>query len=288
LRKSGRNLTRGPCATITEEFMKIRHADAAAGLAVENTFIALDDLETKIGEASVQEFMVPVLCPERPHQILVRASCEDEAENALLGAATARALVLARQKPDAPTLVYCECAPGDAVRMSALEALGYRDEDGLVRTRRVLKHGPIIKRLPQGCTIVRDYLADETECKFFLERYGAMFGRGRDMAWLKGLKSLPDFARLLVISPAGLAGEMVVWSEEKRGVIGIVETTPAWQHKGVASYLMDLARLYFLDRGLGEAYFDVRTRLIGAARLAATSGFRPAEALMRYPSIDVS
>ncbi len=267
--------------------MKIRHADAAAGLAVENTFIALDDLESKIGEASVQELLVPVLCPERPHQILVRASCEPEAENALLGAATARALMLARKKPDMPSLIYCECAPRDQIRRDALESLGYRDEDGLLRTRKVLRQGPMIKRLPQGCTIVRDYLADENECKFFLERYGAMFGRGRDMAWLKGLKRLPGFARLLVIAPGGLAGEMVVWSEEKQGVIGIVETTPAWQRKGVASYLMELARLYFLELGLGEAYFDVRTRLIGAARLAATSGFRPAEMLMRYPSIDV-
>lgn len=267
--------------------MKIRHADAAPGLAVENTFIALDDLEERIGEASVRESVTPVLCPERPHQVLVRAKCEPAAENALLGAATARALVLARQKADMPSLVYCECAPGDAARMSALEALGYRDEDGLVRTRKALKHGPIVQKLPPSCTIVRDYLADEKECKFFLERYNLMFGRSRDMAWLKGLKRMPDFARLLVVSPGGLAGEMVVWSEGGSGVIGIVQTTPSWQRKGVASYLMDLARWYFLDRGLSDAFFDVRTRLTGAARLAATSGFRPAETLMRYPSIDV-
>ncbi len=267
--------------------MKIRYADAAPGLDVENAFVALDDLETKIGEASVQGSMVPALCPERPHQILVRASCEAAAEDALLGAATTRALVIARQKPGVPALVYAECAPGDAARMGALMALGYRDEDGLVRTVRALRHGPIYRHLPQGCTIVRDYLADENESKYFLERYNAMFGRSRDMAWLKGLKKLPDFARLLMIAPTGLAGEMVVWSDSGRGVVGIALTSPAWQRKGVASYLMDLARLYFLDRGLTEAYFDVRTRLIAAARLAATSGFRPAQMLMRYPAIEV-
>lgn len=267
--------------------MKIRHADAAPGQSVENTFIALDELESKIGEAGVQECMVPALCPERPHHILVRASCGPEAESALLGAATTRALVLARRSPGVPALVYAECAPGDAGRLSALEALGYRDEDGLVRTRKILKPGPIIRRLPAGCTIVRDYLADETEARFFLERYGAMFGRSRDAAWLKALRHMPDFARLLVVSPGGLAGEMVVWAEDGCGVVGIVQTTPAWQHKGVASYLMELARLYWLDRGCREAYFDVRTRLLGAARLAATSGFRPAEKLMRYPGIEV-
>jgi GNAT superfamily N-acetyltransferase len=267
--------------------MKIRHADAAPGQSVENTFIALDDLESKIGEAGVQECFVPALCPARPHQILVRADCDPAAESALLGAATARALVLARQRPDLPALVYAECEPGDAGRMRALEALGYRDEDGLVRTRKQLRHGPITRKLPAGCTIVRDYLADENEREFFLERYNAMFGSSRDAAWLKALRYMPDFARLLVISPTGLAGEMVVWSEEGEGVCGVVQTTPAWQNRGVASYLMELARLYWLDRGLTQAYFDVRTRLIAAARLAATSGFRPAEKLMRYPAIDI-
>ena len=168
-----------------------------------------------------------------------------------------------------------------------VKRLTLTDEDKLVRTRRALKHGPIIKKLPAGCTIVRDYLFDESESKFFLERYNLMFGCSRDMAWLKALKRLPDFTRLLVVAPTGLAGEMAVWSEGKSGVVGIVQTTPAWQRKGVGSYLMDLARWYFLDRGLSEAYFDVRTRLTGATRLAATSGFRPAEMLMRYPAIDV-
>ncbi len=267
--------------------MKIRHADAADGMPVENTFIALDDLESKIGEAGVQQTMVPALCPERPHHILVRAECGPEAESALLGAATARALVIARQKPGMPALVYAECKPGDKARMNALEALGYRDEDGLVRTRRVLKQGPIIRPLPAGCTIVRDYLSDAGESKYFLERYNAMFGRSRDAAWLKGLKQMSEFARLIMISPSGLAGEMIVWEENRRGVVGIAITTPAWQRRGVASYLMELARLYFLDRGLSEAYFDVRTRMTGAQHLAATSGFRPAEMLMRYPGINV-
>jgi GNAT superfamily N-acetyltransferase len=266
--------------------MKIRHADAAPGQCVENTFIALDDLESKIGEAGVIPMVCGALSPERPHFLLVRAECAPEAESALLGAATARALALARQR-GMPARVYAECAPEDTARMGALEALGYKDDDGLVRTRKPLRHGPIIRPLPEGCTIVRDYLADENESRFFLERYNAMFGRERDAAWLKRLRRMPDFARFLVIASNGLAGELIAWSEDGAGIAGIVQTTPAWQRRGVASYLMELARLYWLDRGLKEAYFDVWTRLTGAARLAATSGFRPAERLMRYPGIDI-
>ncbi|MEF9973185.1 MAG: hypothetical protein RSJ41_08000 [Clostridia bacterium] len=268
--------------------MIIRHAaESAAGLDTQNTFVAFDDLEDALGEATVLDSMADMLCPARPHHLLIRAKCLGEARDALLGAATARALMLARMEPDAPARIYTECPPDDEEQMHALETLGYRDDDGLIRMRRTLARGPIVRTLPAGCTIVRDYLLDEDESKFFLERYNATFARTRDMAWLKGLKNLPDFARMLVVSPSGLAGELLVWSDGSSGVIGIVETTPAWQMRGVASYLMELGRLYFLERRLREAYFDVWTRLTGAVRLAATSGFRPDQMLMRYPGIDV-
>ena len=268
--------------------MIIRHAsEPVKGLALEDTFVAYDDLEDELGEATVQAAMADMLCPARPHMLMVRAKCVPEARDALLGAATARALMLARMVPDAAARIYTECAPEDQELMEALTALGYRDDDGLVRMRRLLQRGPIVKPLPAGCTIVRDYLIDEDESRFFLERYNAMFGRSRDMAWLKALKNLPDFARLLVVAPTGLAGEMITWSDQGLGVVGIIQTTPAWQRKGVGSYLMELGRIYWLERGLREAYFDVWARLTGAVRLAATSGFRPDEMLMRYPGIDV-
>ncbi len=268
--------------------MIIRHGvEEIYGQAVENTFVAYDDLEEELGQAAVIESHAYMICPGRPYHLLIRARCRPEAQDALIGAATARALQLARMVPDAAARIYTECQPEDEAKMTSLEALGYRDDDGLIRMRKRLSRGPIVKPLPAGCTIVRDYLLDEVESKYFLERYNAMFARNRDMAWLKGLKALPDFARLLVITPGGLAGEMLTWSDGDAGVVGIIETTPAWQRKGVGSYLMELARLYWLERGLTNAYFDVWSRLTGAVRLAATNGFRPDEMLMRYPGIDI-
>ena len=268
--------------------MIIRHAgEAPEHIGVENTFVAYDDLEERLGQANVMESMADMICPRRPHHILIRTRCEREARDALMGAATARALYLAHCEKDVPARIYTECEADDDEYMASLESLGYRDDDGLIRMRRALMRGPIVKPLPDGCTIVRDYLLDEDESKFFVERYNAMFARNRDLAWLKRIKAKPNFARLLVIANTGLAGEMLVWSDGECGVAGIIQTTPAWQRHGVGSYLMELARLYWLDRGLKEATFDVWTRLTGAVRLAATSGFRPDETLMRYPGIDV-
>lgn len=268
--------------------MIIRHAESPElGLPPENTFVAYDDLEAELGSATVTETFCDEICPRRPHHLLIRTTGDEVARDALLGAATARALLLARMTPDVPARVYTECAPDDDERMQALSSLGYQDNDGLIRMRRVLARGPIVKPLPAGCTIVRDYLLDADESNFFLERYNAMFARSRDLAWLKAVKAMPDFARLLVVARSGLAGELLTWSEKGRGVVGILEVTPAWQMKGVGSYLMELARLYWLERGLREAQFDVWTRLNGAVRLAATSGFRPDDMLVRYPGIDL-
>lgn len=266
----------------------IRHGgEPVYGQPIENTFEAFSDLGDRLGEAVVIETQADVLCPSRPHHLMIRARTDRSAQDALIGAATARALQLARMLPGVAARIYTECTPDDEATMVALETLGYKDDDGLIRMRKVLGRGPMVKPLPSGCTIVRDYLIDETESKFFLERYNTMFARKRDMAWLKGLKELPNFARLLVVSPGGLAGELVTWSDGDAGVVGIISTTPSWQQKGVGSYLVELARIYWLDAGLREAYFDVWTRLTGAVRLAATSGFRPEKMLMRYPGIDV-
>jgi len=257
------------------------------GLDIRNTFIAYDDLGAPLGTADVTEVMRDMLFPRRPHQLLVRTDCEIEALDALIGAATARAMQLAREKPGTPARLFTECAPDDERRMRALEIQGYIDDDGLIRMHRPLRRGPIVKPCPKDCVIVRDYLIDETESRFFIERYNAMFGAERDESWLKALKQRSNFARLLAVASDGLAGELVTWSDGGAAVVGVIQTPPHWQKKGVASYLMEQARNYWLDRGLDEAYFDVWTRLSGAMRLAATSGFRPSGMLTRYPGIDI-
>ncbi|MDL2206439.1 hypothetical protein LJC33_05955 [Eubacteriales bacterium OttesenSCG-928-N13] len=268
--------------------MKIRHMDGPLeGQDTQDTFVAYDDLGGMLGGADVTSVMRDMLCPSRPHQLLIRTECEQGALDALLGAATARAMYLAREKQDSPARIFCECNPSDEERMRVLQTQGYMDDDGLVRMKKMLKRGPIIKPLPRDCVIVRDYLIDDSESKYFVERYNAMFASDKDMDWLNELKQRPNFARLLMVAPDGLAGELVTWSDAYSGVVGVIQTPPHWQQKGVASHLMEQARNYWLDKGLVDAYFDVWTRLTGAMRLAATTGFRPEEMLLRYPGIDM-
>lgn len=268
--------------------MKIRHVSVPlVGQEIENTFVAFDDVESELGTADVVQALRDALCPSRPHHLQIRTNCEDAALFALLGAATARAMLLARLRPGTPARIFTEVDPDDAPRMEVLLSQGYKDDDGLMRMAKEVRRGPLVKPMPRGCVNVKDYLIDEKESKYFIERYNAMFASDVDDEWLKGLKQKPNFCRLLLAAPDGLAGEMLTWSDCGCGVVGVILTPPHWQRKGVGSHLLDQARQYWADKGLTAAYFDVWTRLSGAMRLAATCGFRPERALKRYPGIDV-
>lgn len=268
--------------------MKIRHVyDVSSGREDEDRFEAFDDGEALIGTARVSTSVLKRLLPARPLSIAVHADADRSALDAILGAATARALKLAANHPDKRSRVHCECDPEDGYKIELLKALGYSDNDGLVRMARDLARGPIDGELPHGCTIVMDYLADDIECRYFLERYKAVFGRDRDMNWIKSLRALPHFARLLMVAPNGLAGEMLVWTKDGVGVVGVLQTTPKWQHQGVASYLLELARLHWLDHGVGVSQFDVWLRLRSAVKLAQKLNYRPVKMLLRYPGIDL-
>lgn len=268
--------------------MKIRHgSEALNGQPPENTFVAYDELENRLGACSVRPFVAPELFPERPFNLLIQTEGELRALDALLGAATARALMLRRSQPGMRARVYTECHPLDEARMQALSSLGFLDDDGVMRMRRTLRRGPIIERMPQGTTLVEDGLEDELERKFFLERYNAIFCASQDAAWLEALRHRPHFRRLLLVAADGLAGELLVWEEDGMGVAGILHTTAHWRRKRVASYLMDVARQAWLRQGFTESVMDVWLRMAPALQLAAGSGYRQERVLMRYPGINL-
>ena len=267
--------------------MKIRYGESMKGEAQdENAFFAYDELELPMGSAKVIEATRDTLFPSRPHQLLIEMDCQQDAFFALVGAATARAYALARKEPHMPARIFTEVLPEDEERMEMLSTQGYKDNDGLVRfSRGEIRRTPLTKPLPKGLVVVRDYLIDELEGRFFLERYNALFSAGVDEAWLSALKKRDDFCRMLAVGPEGLAGEIVVWTENGQGVVGYVHTPPKYQRQGIGSHLLEQALQYWAEHGVRGACFDVWMRLKGAMLLAATCGFRQEDLLMRYPEI---
>ena len=288
--------------------MIIRNA-VESGQRLENAFVAVDALENSYGWCRVEPHMNDHLMPERPLEIKIAAGGREEAQQQLLAAAMARAMVIAREQPEVKARVYAECAPEDDQLMERLVSLGFADDDAWVRMRRRVVGGPNPVPLPEGCVLIADRLDDPTERRFFLEREERLFHRVNARAWLDEIGQRPGFRRLLLTARSGLAGELICWMdpEARAGVVGQVYTVPDWRRRGVASYLMEEARQYFDQCRLPEAYLprlrfakdrpledtlleavaDVRWRQTAAARLAATAGYRREKTLMRLPGIDL-
>lgn len=263
--------------------MIIRNEKIEPGVSEENTFVARGTNNEITGVCTVTP-RVMTLFSDCPRQYVVNAQGDKRTLHVLYGAAIARAKSLAMEARE-PGRIYAEVRADDLASLEVLRALGFRDGDGVVRMFRPVTAQMNLKRLPSGCTVVRDFLADPTERQYFLERYNACYGLDNDDRWLADIAALPDFARILMVSPNDLCGELLVWSENGVGVIGIIQTARKWRRKGVASYLIEDARLYFSSLGLQYAQFDVWLRAPGCRALARSADYTGSEPLMLYPEM---
>ncbi len=250
----------------------------------EDSFVARGDDKRVVGECTVIKRNMSALFPHMPIQYVITAKGEERALHVLYGAALARARML-RLKHREPARVYAEVMVGDEKSLEVLSALGFSNGDGVSRMYRPVTNQINIRRMPQGCTIVRDFLQDPLERKFFLDRYNAYYDLHNDDDWLTEITSQPDFARILMVSPDDMCGELLVWTEDGIGVIGIVQTARKWRRVGVASYLLEDARLYFASLGLEYSQFDVWVKAPGAVKLARSTGYADDTPIILYPDM---
>lgn len=268
--------------------MRIRNASGmAGGQPPENVFIALDRMGNQMGTCQVAPCVNEELMPERPFEVKLSIQARGDAVMNLIGAAMSRAMLLAHELPDMKARIYTECAPGNARLLEMLSAAGFRNDDGLIRMRRRVLPGPNVSKLPDGLILLSDALEDEIERCYFVKRLERLYKLDDAESRMESFRSRPCFRRFLAVAREGLASELVCWAEEGQGVVGMIATSPVWRRRGVGLYLMDTARQYFYQCRLPEAYVDVRMRMLGATRLAASGGYRQSEVLMRYPGIDL-
>ena len=147
--------------------MKIRASAAGTDArAAGNTFIAVDDLENRLGSCEVRQTSAGETMPNRPCEIRIQAEGDLSARHQLLGTALTRAMVLAKES-GVNARIYAECAPGDEEEMELYRSIGLIDDDALVRMRRRAVAGPSVVRLPEGCALVHDRLEDAQERAYF-------------------------------------------------------------------------------------------------------------------------
>lgn len=253
----------------------------------ENTFEAYDDLESYMGEAGVESTRWPLASQTRPTVFTIRLKGESEAADALLGAATAHALHMAKDETG-NVCIRVETDPADLERLSpTLAALGYMGKSALLRMSAPVHEGPVTVPIPEGLTVVRDYLNDEKERAFYLERINLLFDGHRDAQWLEQVREKDCFTRMLLIDRDGAVGEMITWAQGDTAIAENIWVHPDWRNCGAGKFLMEFARIYWLECGLKEARMDIWSLLTPAIRLAFAAGFQPTQAMAEYPYMDV-
>ena len=251
----------------------------------ENKYVALDDHDLKIGYCSVSRKELPWIFPDAPAQYVIKVDCDDECRDLLCGAAVTRARLIALKEQE-PCRIFADLdARVDRQELEVLRALGFSGNDGINRMTRRVTDERITIPVPVHCTIVRDFLENEEERVKCLRRYNDCFGEEKKMPWLMSLTEKNDFARILMVSPSELCGELMVWSQGHTGVIGIIQAARAWRRRGVASYLIEDARKYFASIGLKNMTFDVWLSSPGCLPLARACGFKKGEMIRHYPTL---
>lgn len=267
--------------------MKIRAATKPVDeQALENSFVAVDDLETPMGTLSVAPRMNEELMPERPFEVKLSVHGKAAAADALLGAGLSRGLFLAQQA-GVPARIYAQCQPSETQKLELLLGLGFENDDALARMRRKVVGGRNIARLGEDMAYIEDRLDDETERAFFLEREEKLFKRENAEERLARMEKLNGFRRLLAVGRDGLAGELLLYETGTTGVVAQVYAVPAYRRRHVAMFLLEQARLCFYQDRIQEAIADVRLRMRGAVALFASAGYRQSEIVCRYPGVDV-
>lgn len=267
--------------------MILRHVRAPIDdQPAENTFEAIDERSgAQLGACTIYVSRNAELFPTRPIRIYLDIE-GNPAPDALLGAAIARAKELGTQSGE-PCRIFTQIDPADEGGMKTLAMFGFKDSDGLVCMRRDL---PIseMDELPLGSVEVKDDLDDPIEQEYFLERCRQLYNEEFGSEYLAELMQHEGFKRLLIVSPAGMLGEALIWQEGDAGVIGWLYTAKKWRRKGIARCLTEIACAEFQQRGLKWAQAEVQAKIPNLLHVMESSGFRQAELILRYPGMDMN
>ena len=256
------------------------------GQLPENGFVAYTDdahLDVPVGAASVRPFFTEQLFPDRPLNLLIRLEGNTESYDALMGAAFARCRMIQSEYPNLASRVYAECDPENLSLIRYMASWGLMKDDSVLRLYTDLDDGPARFAKPAGCELQMDRLQDPLQAQQFLDYYNRLFSRRYGQEWLDRLRTLPNFARFRLLSPEGVAGELLTYSYTRYAIIYTLFTVPRWQKRHVASFMLDSARTYWRNLELIGAYADVWERLKPAMALFQRAGYRIDYPVIAYP-----
>lgn len=254
-------------------------------------FIARSPDGGAAGESRMILRIASDLFPQRPLLIEIEMEGDEEAWDALYGAAHARALVMRRRYSDLPARLYTAFAPEETRKQAFFRSHHLNPQEGEQRFVRELPKGPQLTWLPSGLTWVNDVLAKPGQAQAYLARLNDVLLPKRGMEWLAGMYTQDMFCHTQVVNAQGPVAEMLCYCDthegKPAGAVGPVFVHPDYRLQGIARFLLEQARVYFYDRGITVSVFDIWTRLPGAREIAQSAGYTQGKSTRLYMGEDL-
>jgi len=268
---------------------QIQHPPAAyPGIPRDNAFQILDETGVKRGSAAVVEYINHGLLPERPLNYYISISAQDERSfDMLMGAVIARSMQLRGQNPGLAARMYAPCKPHDQQLLRSFMEYGFRNDDAIVRMRRILSDTDRTPNPPVGCAISPVLLENSDDAEGLLRRVNAYSVTERGMDWLYRLQQEQLFAVYGVWQEGKLLGEMVLTAYGAEGRIEMIYTRPEYRRRGIATALSAYAGQVLLRNGIRSLNAEVWRRNINALSLFETLRFESVAPTILYPGMDL-
>ena len=260
------------------------YREQLGGIPLEDAFEVVDERSgERLCYGSVEKHINAQLYPGRGLRVGIRLS--DTPNELLMGALMARAMQMCRDSA-LNARVYVPCDPRDEYILRFLNRYGFRNDDARVSMRKALTDPKIIGQFPENCKMRSDFLESQEERAYFLERFNKLYGTGHDLEWLDKYLDRDDFVRIQAVAPDSLACEMLLWRQEDVGVVGYLQTSLRWRHRGIAREMLKYAARYFSEGGVREMAAAVHQGIPWLQRTFESAGFVQDEVLQRLPGID--
>ena len=267
----------------------IQHPSSAIpGIPSENAFDVLDETGLKCGSAAVVEFVNHNLLPERPlnYYISINAMTE-RAFDMLMGAVLSRSIQMREQSPNLLARIYAPCKPHESGLLRNFQEFGFRNDDAIIRMRRILSETERDANPPVGCVVAPVTLQDQEDFDGLLKRANAYSIIAKTNDWIYRLHQEQMFSVYGVWQDERLLGEMILTAYGAEGNIEMIYTRPEFRRRGVASALLSCARQVLLQNGIRSLNVEVWRRNRSAMRLFEENRFESVSPVILYPGIDV-
>lgn len=253
----------------------------------ENVFIAVDDMGTQHGMASIVYQYQPHLFPDRPHTLYIDLQSQPAAQYLLFGALMGRAQQLWHgANPAEPARIYTQLSARDQSALSFYEHSGF---DVTVAEQFVTMPVPEgYGRDPMGCTPRQASLNTPQEQLDFICRLQQNGIMGVDQPFLTQMMGMPHFLCLgmLYNTQTGqqLIGEVMLAGEGSNCEVLALYIVPEYRRQGLGSVLLHRAMAIMGGEGVTRVGARIISNSEPQRRLFGRFGYQVIDQQTLFPS----